>query len=124
MYTEQLTVTDPNAFITKSSEFKLRRSQSITSLNSYLFKTNKKKSKETLHDGTSTTTTQKFDTSLIYLRLCINCSALLEKKYKSCRDKMTKPVFVAQYDVSKAVSAKAGNGRFNSMQSWRGKTSF
>ncbi len=109
MIVEQLT--DPD-LLTKSSEnqqqseFKLRRSESITSLNSYFFKTNKK-SRETKmnnkNNNSEDTPLQKFDTSQIYLRLCINCSSLLEKKFKSCRDKITKPVFVAKYDVSKTT---------------------
>lgn len=77
-----------------SQEFKLRRSNSITSLNSYFFH-NKQVTVTKSTDISGLTKNQK---SLIFLRLCPNCSFLCEKVYRSSKDKQTKSTFVDYYD--------------------------
>ena len=80
-------------------EFKLRRSDSITSLNSYFsFKPNVANSGEQ-EPHTLAESTHQIKLEQIFLRLCMNCSHLLEKKYNSFRDKMVKPTFVSHYEV-------------------------
>ena len=103
---EQLT--DPDSFIKSMAvdgakpEFKLRRSDSITSLNSYFsFKPAVVNSGEQEPPQTLAESSHQVKLDQIFLRLCMNCSHLLEKKYNSFRDKMVKPTFVSHYEVFK-----------------------
>lgn len=95
---EQLT--DPDSLLkahtnsTEEIEFKLKRSDSITSVNSYFFKSTQE-SKEKLN----TKDKSPLNTDQTYLRLCFDCGRLLEKKYKSLKDKIIRPEFANLYDV-------------------------
>lgn len=111
---EQLT--DPDTFVkahslltnggltngAASGEFKLRRSDSITSANSYFFKSTS--SSDPSLSGSSSAAKKNaskhnHDLDQIYLRLCLNCSDLLEKKYKRLKDKLIKSKFTDYYNV-------------------------
>ncbi len=102
-------LTDPDSFVkamqkqqqhqTSSSEnlneFKLRRSESINSVNTYIFKSHP--TVET-NSNNEQINKKKPNLDLIYLRLCMNCSDLLAKKFQSIRDKLIRPIFLNIYD--------------------------
>lgn len=93
-------LTDPDLFEeylsnqTVDHEIKLRRSDSITSLNSYFFKSNIKKSEGDQHLSKK----NNLQINQIYIRLCFNCSHLVEKKFSSFKDKLSKPLLINHYD--------------------------
>ena len=102
-------MTDPDSFVKANlkrsgssensfqpTEFKLKRSDSITSLNSYFFKT-ASKDKETAFSSKSK---KEPNLDSTYLRLCFDCGSLLEKKYKLLKDKMIRPELANLYDAS------------------------
>ena|SRR5579883_690229 len=74
-------------------EFKLKRSDSVTSVNSYFFKTGASE------QGKNSFPHQNHNLAQIYLRLCLNCSAILEKKYRVLKDKLIKSKFTEYYNV-------------------------
>lgn len=76
-------------------EIKLRRSDSITSLNSYFFKSNKKQ----VEGEEQLTKKNNLQMNQVYIRLCFNCSHLVEKKFSLFKDKLTKPLLINHYDV-------------------------
>lgn len=100
-------LTDPHAFVKANSvygaaglvngsaEFKLKRSDSVTSVNSYFFKASSNDSGKKPNE-----TPSQSDLEQIYLRLCLNCSAVLEKKYKTLKDKLMKSKFTECYNVA------------------------
>lgn len=79
---EQLT--DPTMFM-RDNELKFKRSNSNTSINSHQIQ---------LNDEPQSSNEQ-------YLRLCINCSKLLNKKYQLMKDKANKPKIFDLYDVNR-----------------------
>lgn len=107
-YTSAKELTDPESFndismndpesTNQPAELKLRRSDSITSLNSYFFKSTKTHNDHTTRKSMDPKLTSKIQLSQVFIRLCFDCSNLLKKKYKSSRDKMVKPSFVSHYD--------------------------
>lgn len=107
MKIEQLT--DPDSFIKSLTnqdsdnnlEFKLRRADSINSVNSYFFKQNPSHQTSTNNEQLNK---KKINSDQIYLRLCMNCSGLLEKKFKSFKDRLIRPQFLNIYDVSSFYS--------------------
>lgn len=74
-------------------EFKLKRSDSMTSINSYFFKPTQSNA-ENSNQKSSTLLNQ------IHLRLCLNCGLILEKKYNIQKDKIIRPEFANLYDVN------------------------
>ena len=106
-YSEQLT--DPDTLVRAhasnikgigngTTEFKLKRSDSMSSVNSYFFKSTG--SDHSLSSSPSSKKTVAHDLEHIYLRLCLNCCALLEKKYKVLKDKLIKSNFTDLYNVT------------------------
>ena len=101
---EQLT--DPDFFIKtfkeQDTEFKLRRSESINSVNSLFFTSSNLNSASTTSPNSTynegNKEKKKINLDQTYLRLCMNCSKLLEKKFKSFKEKMIRPTIVAIYD--------------------------
>lgn len=90
----------------KQTEFRLRRSESINSVNSYFFKSphhnhNHHHHSQTNNHSESQSLKKKLDLNQIFLRLCINCSTIVEKKYKSYREKLVRTQFAALYEVIK-----------------------
>ncbi|RNA41431.1 rabenosyn-5-like [Brachionus plicatilis] len=91
-------LTDPDIFIKAQNkpeeiEFKLKRSDSITSINSYFFK-----STQSAGDGPNQKSISSFDQ--MHLRLCLNCGLILEKKYNIQKDKIIRPEFASLYDIN------------------------
>ena len=88
---------------TPPTEFKLKRSESITSVNSYFsYKSGTSSSSNNNANkllANLTTSQKEVNLDLMYLRLCCDCGKQLEKKYKSFKDKMVQPEFANLYDV-------------------------
>ncbi len=109
---EQLT--DPDFFIKtfkeQDTEFKLRRSESINSVNSLFFTSSNLNSALTTSSNSTNNEgnkeKKKINLDQTYLRLCMNCSKLLEKKFKSFKEKMIRPTIVAIYDELHAYNLK------------------
>jgi hypothetical protein len=68
----------------KDTELKFKRSNSDTSISSHNFDN---------HDANNG---QKD----VYIRLCVDCGRLLNKKYQSMRDKSNRPKIFTLYDVN------------------------
>jgi len=86
----------------EDTEFRLRRSESINSVNSYFF-TSSNLNSSAISQSNNNNEQQnkekkKINLDQTYLRLCMNCSKLLEKKFKSFKEKMIRPAFVTIYD--------------------------
>ncbi|CAF0796127.1 unnamed protein product [Brachionus calyciflorus] len=94
-------LTDPDSLLKAHSnkseqiEFKLKRSDSITSMNSYFFRQNNSLNSS---ESPSKTTNPNLNFDQMYLRLCFNCGLILEKKYNIQKDKIIKPEFANLYD--------------------------
>ena len=122
MFHRKEQLTDPDSFIKAQTtklvagsneqhkapptEFKLKRSDSITSVNSYFFhSSSNSSSSNSLSSALGQSkkqakgTVKEINFDLIYLRLCFDCGKLLEKKYKSFKDRMVQPEFANLYDV-------------------------
>ncbi len=99
----------------EQNEFKLRRADSITSVNSYFFKSNSDSNQQQtdnndlakksfglskLSFGKMGSYNQaKSNPDQTYLRLCFDCGLTLEKKYKQLKDKTVRSHFSILYDV-------------------------
>lgn len=99
-------LTDPEGFVGGQQrnggvqEFKLKRSESLTSVNSsYFFNKSNNSDKSSMNNGGDNHLKKVPDLEQFYLRLCCNCSDRLEKKYKTLKDKNIKSKFSAYYEV-------------------------
>jgi hypothetical protein len=114
---EQLT--DPEGFVGGQQrnggvqEFKLKRSESLTSVNSsYFFNKSNNSDKSSINNGDNHLKKVP-DLEQFYLRLCCNCSDRLEKKYKTLKDKSIKSKFSAYYEVFRFEAFFYGYGYNN-----------
>ena len=121
-YSNQEQLTDPDAFVKAQTakyssgsseqakaaptEFKLKRSDSITSVNSYFSyksttssSTSESNASKLFNSLTSNYTSKEVNFDIIYLRLCCDCGKQLEKKYKFFKEKIIQPEFANLYDV-------------------------
>ncbi len=85
----------------------MRRSDSISSVNSYFFKSTSTSSDNQKLNNTFDFSALKFGISQpnqsnldqIFLRLCFDCGVSLEKKYKVLKDKIVRSTFSNLYGV-------------------------
>ena len=99
----------------QSPEFKLKRSDSITSLNPFTVKSLvasslsvaskvDERASSLMRFGSSgsaasSSSKEPLDAEHVYMRLCKDCSRAIEKKYESLREKAMRPKIVELYDV-------------------------
>jgi hypothetical protein len=84
------------------TEFKLKRSDSLTDVNSLsFFKLFDQDNVENENGKNKNAKSNKKVLNLdqVYLRICFDCGRILEKKYKSLKDKIVRPIFDNLYDV-------------------------
>jgi hypothetical protein len=90
-------------------EFRLKRADSITSVNSYFTNDSAKTSRTSFPVSSLLSSVgvvnkkAPLNFEQLHLRLCLNCGLALEKKYKSVKDKIIKPKIINLYDVCKLI---------------------